>query len=127
MPDDLRQRFEHASSILSDDLGLCGCGNAEASYALVRILLGLTPFFNHTEAIEALVPDEAARHIVLSCLDSAGLIEHGTSIGGSWITPKGAFFLDVLREIGDNWDRLRELGMPHDGGDCTDACWTRDA
>lgn len=126
MSDDLRQRFEHASSILSDDLGLCGCGNSEESYALVRTLLGLTPFYNHTEAIEALVPDSAARHIVLSSLDSAGLIEHGTSIGGSWITAKGVFLLGVLRQLGDDWDRLHDVGLPHDGGDCTDACWARE-
>lgn len=127
MPDNLRQRYEHASSILSDDLGLCGCGIPEEAYALVRSLLSLTPFYKHLDAVDALLPDAATKHIVLSVLDSAGLTEHGTTIGGSWITPKGSFLLAVLRDVGDDWDRLWELGLPHDGGDCTEACWRPDA
>lgn len=125
MTADPRERLAHASSILGGDLGLCGCGNAEESYVLVRQLLQLTPFYEHWDQVAALLPHTAARHIVLSAMESAGLIEHGTSISGSWITPKGQFFLDVLQEIGDDWDCLRELGLPHYGGDCTDACWTR--
>ncbi|MER7361916.1 hypothetical protein [Nonomuraea wenchangensis] len=126
MADDQRQRYEHAAKILGGDLGLCGCGDSDGSYALVRILLGLTPFYEHLDELRALIPDSGVRHIVSSALDSAGLIEHGTSISGSWITTKGTFLLHVLTEVGGDWDRLYGLGLPHDGGDCTEACWSVD-
>jgi hypothetical protein len=105
-------------------LSLCGCGYPESAYDLVRDLLGLAPFYENSrwkvaESLTGNIP--GAYHIVLGALQRAGLIEHGSSLDGSWLTPKGKWCLAAMRtaEYGD----LHDAGYPHDGEDCTDACW----
>lgn len=109
-----------------DDLGLCGCGTPEAAFSLVRDILNLAPFYEDQRwrQVEELVGNDGAHHIVLSMLTRAGLIEHGSSISGSWLTDKGRYYQTALAGIAD-WDFLDEgnFGYPHDGKDCTDACW----
>lgn len=108
---------EHLYRLLftRDGLRLCGCGDSEGAYDLVREILALTPFYDNREKLEALCPP-AALHIVLSCLDGAGLIEHGGAIGGSWLTPKGSHYLDLMQR--HELDDSEDVGLPHGGEDC---------
>jgi len=63
------------------DLSICGCGNPEDAYTLVRDLLALTPFYegeNWHRAV-ALIGTPGAVHLVISALGHAGLVEHDRS------------------------------------------------
>jgi hypothetical protein len=105
-------------------LGLCGCGNPEAAYDLIRDLLSLAPFYEDSrwktaEALTGNIP--GAHHIVLGAMDRAGLIEHGSSQNGAWLTDKGTWCLAAMRTA--EFDDLDQHGYPHDGEACTDACW----
>lgn len=123
--------LQHLYKLFYDDLGICGCGNPEYAYALVRDLLALAPFHQHPGKIRERIggpePDPGTSHLVLSMLTTAGLIEHGGGIGGSWLTPKGTRYLELMKR--HEWDDLDDtdgyggsVGYPHDGKDCPPAC-----
>lgn len=115
--------LQHIYKIVWDDLPLCGCGNPEAGVALVHELLKLAPLYEHGREVEALLPAEGVYYMVLGSLDEAGLLEHGSNISGSWLTPKGTWFLQALNAL-ENFAALDDVpGLPHDGDNCTDACW----
>lgn len=105
-------------------LGLCGCGNPESAYDLVRDLLGLMPLYEDTrwkvaESLTGNVP--GAHHIILGAMERAELIEHGSSLHGAWLTPKGEWCLAAMQTA--EFDDLDQQGYPHDGNACTDTCW----
>jgi hypothetical protein len=118
-------------------LGLCGCGNPEDAYGLVRDLLGHIHERGEWKRFDELIGSTGAVHIVLGQLDRVGLTDHGGVIHGAWLTDKGKYALYMMRRHG--WestvrgempDGVDDAGSPHwvgDGmpmGDCTDACWT---
>jgi hypothetical protein len=116
--------LQHVNSLFYIQLGLCGCGNPEESFDLVRQLLTLAPYYQGPEVraqVAALCGNEPAKHIILSTLDHADLIEHGGSIGGAWLTTKGEWYLKALNSI-TTWDEI-DVGLPHNGDACTNACW----
>ncbi|MEU0656144.1 hypothetical protein ABZ485_28400 [Streptomyces albogriseolus] len=116
--------LQHINGLFYIELRLCGCGSPEESFDLVRKLLALAPFYRGPEVrdeVAALCGNEPARHMILSMLTGADLLEHGGGIDGSWMTGKGEWYLRALTSITD-WDEI-DVGLPHDGGDCTDACW----
>lgn len=59
-------------------------------------------------------------YAVLYWLDGSGLIEHGGSVGGSWLTLKGKHYLSLMRM--HCWDDVDEVGLPHEGGECGPGC-----
>lgn len=115
----------HLYALLYGDLRFCGCGNPEQVYGLVRDLLGLAPFYDNPDLVRERVggpspEDHGPYYLVLYVLDHAGLISHGGSIGGSWLTPKGEHYLGLMRRY--EHGLLDEAGYPHDGGRCTEDC-----
>ena len=118
--------LQHVNALLYMDLGLCGCGLPEESFDLVRGLLALAPFYQSEDVrgqVAVLCGTEPARHMILSMLTNADLLEHGGGIDGSWLTDKGRWYLAALRTV-DDWDDI-DVGLPHDGGKCTDVCWAQ--
>ncbi|MGW2861931.1 hypothetical protein [Streptomyces sp. NPDC001205] len=117
--------LDHVYKLLYGDLGLCGCGTPGDAYALVQQLLDLTPYYDHPAAVEELIGQPGAYHIVLSALTNAELIEHGGAIGGSWLTPKGKWYQAAMRgvEFDDLYSDAANVGIPHADEECTDACW----
>jgi hypothetical protein len=117
--------LDHVYKLFYEELHLCGCGNPEDAYALIRQLLDLTPFYDDPDAVRHLIGQPGAYHMVLGMLTHADLIEHGGGIGGSWITPKGEWFRAAMRRVtfDDIGSNDSQAGLPHDGGECTDACW----
>lgn len=103
----------HLSRLFFRDLKLCGCGNPEDAYELVRKVLDLAPLYEHPQKARDLVGDSGAYHIVLSVLDSAGLMEHGGGIGGAWLTDKGTHYRELMHRY--EYDDIEEIGLPHDG------------
>ncbi|PSK57055.1 hypothetical protein B0E38_02586 [Streptomyces sp. 111WW2] len=119
---DRENTLQHINGLFYMDLGLCGCGSPDDAFDLIRDLLKLAPFYDHRTEVVALIGDGAASHIILSTLDTADLIEHGGSIHGSWLTDKGQWYLNALTSV-DDWEQIRDVGLPHDGRKCTDTCW----
>jgi hypothetical protein len=116
--------LEHVYKLFYGDLSLCGCGIPETAYDLIRDILNLAPLYedDRWKRVEEMIGSPGAHHIVLSALDEAGLMEHGSSIGGAWLTGKGRYYQQALAAITD-WDQIKGEGFPHGGEDCTDACW----
>lgn len=116
--------LDHLYRVFFDDLGMCGCNLPDEAYNLVRDILTLAPLHEESRwrLAETLTGGGAAHHIILSTLDRAELIEHGSSLDGAWLTDKGTWCLAAMRGV--EFDEVsREGGYPHDGADCTDACW----
>ncbi len=110
------------------ELGICGCGNPDAVYDTVLDLLNAVDRFDDdgSRLRETLGPNAGVRHLVMSALDRVGLTEHGGSVWGSWLTPKGraARRLLSLGTPGQMDEQLDEFGYPHGGDQCPGmACW----
>ena len=78
-------------------LGGCGCGN---SYELSELVLKVLELFaTEHEKREFSVYDDLKYEIIAHWLDSKDLIEHGTSINGSWLTEKGESIYNVIKTL----------------------------
>ena len=76
-------------------LGLCGCGRPEESYNFMRrVLFAFEPLKDRPwplDTITELVKDrpDIAAEVLAHMLSHMKLIEHGGSVGGSWLLPDG--------------------------------------
>jgi hypothetical protein len=97
-------RVVEPEDFLAENCGFCGCGSPEEAAQWLLNLLELMPLFekNHAEALEALIPTPGQYWFTLYMLDKLDLINHGTSIRGAWLTPKGETTLKFLRQQLDN-------------------------
>lgn len=119
-----RDVLGHVFQLFYGDLHLCGCGNPEDAYDLVRDILILADGQDRwVRFAQVLIGNPAASHMILSALEEADLIGHGMSMDSSWLTDKGRWYVAALRRI-DSWSGLGDAGFPHYGEGCTDACWT---
>jgi len=82
-------------AVYFDDLRLCGCGNPEATLALILDLLRACPWYEGGWSEFANRLTMPGFEFVAHQLTAAGLIEHGTVVTGSWITEKGQRFVDL--------------------------------
>lgn len=78
-------------------LGGCGCGSADQlAEKAVAVLKNfeLKPMdpnrFN--------VSEDIANELLAHWLDNKGLLEHGGSVGGSWLTDKGKEVLKLIKD-----------------------------
>jgi hypothetical protein len=89
-------------------LGMCGCGQPEEAYNFLRQVLSIcdrrgchdNPPTKEWVMIEpeiakliAAKPDTVA-HVLLHFLTDKDVLEHGGSVGGSWLTPAGEEIVD---------------------------------
>ncbi|MFE9448295.1 hypothetical protein [Streptomyces sp. NPDC006739] len=135
MSDEERENLlQHLYKVLCQDIPACGCGDPQASHTLVHDLLRLTPFYEdgRWRDAEKLIGTSGAVQIVLSALTDADLLEHGGTVGGSWITDKGRWLLWAIDQSGGIHgldERLDDAGLPHWDheakkiGGCTAECW----
>lgn len=92
-------------------LDLCGCGLPEWTYETIRRYLNIRSDWQEDRITYAEVQrryaeelhineDNVAQYGMLQfmmyTLDSAGITEHGGSVGGCWLTDLGKMFLTVL-------------------------------
>lgn len=111
-----------------EKFSFCGCGCPEDAYDLIRNILQLCPLYENWESgtsngakvQEILGGIDGTFYLVLYAIDSLDLIEHGGSIGGSWLTQKGEYYLPLMRK--HKWDDIEEVGFPHDGEECPADC-----
>ena len=99
-----------------EDLKLCGCGSPERTWEIIRLILIAQSQDGYENRINMLnnicninIEDsnnyDGLIQFVLYVLDDHEFLEHGSSIGGAWLTEKGKLFLDLLNmrnEIDDS-------------------------
>jgi len=75
-------------------MGGCGCGDAKdlADKALDVLRYFATP---HSQRLLSIY-DTPSKEVIAHWMSSLDMIEHGTGIGGGWLTPKGN---EILEEI----------------------------
>ncbi len=85
-------------------LHMCGCGPCDD--VLLYIYKTLVEIKTRSESDwkvdllkDRLESGDMALQIALYYLDSANLLQHGGSIGGSWLTEKGYVFLEKLEAV----------------------------
>lgn len=94
----------------------CGCGDPEAVAELVRDVLAAieqrweasqaepevwgpasqSAYEECERALQALIPNKVLTEFVLYSLDAWGYLEHGSNIGGAWLTEEGEQILAAL-------------------------------
>jgi hypothetical protein len=78
-------------------LGVCGCGNPEEVLAVYhRLMWRLAEKRFDGRLAEVTDGHELWLDTMLYTLDAFGLTEHGTSVGGSWLSEDGERCLEVL-------------------------------
>ena len=87
-PGGMRGMFE------SKELNLCGCGSDNIKDDIINIIKEFLKDteYNHsyiTDICKELELDEKYVEMILFYLDDKGLLEHGGSIRGSWLSDKG--------------------------------------
>ena len=118
----------HALFMGGGKFRFCGCGCPGDAYDLVRNILQLCPLYdnwetgtsNSAKVQEILGGIDGTFYLVLYAIDSLDLIEHGGSIGGSWLAEKGTHYLPLMAK--HPFDAVSEAGLPHDGDDCPPDC-----
>ena len=76
---------------------ICGCGDSDAPWReLLRIL--------RLRALDSWQPPTSdAEWLMVNLLDGLGLLEHGSSLNGAWLTEAGESALAFLEEFGADW------------------------
>jgi len=84
-------------------LGGCGCGSYEENKknAWKVFELFATPFNDRKFSVY----DKPEYEIIAHWLDSKNLIEHGSSIGGSWLTKEGEKLYSLLKKPKKTYDQ----------------------
>ena len=96
------------------DQWYCGCGRPQDASATLLRILRMCPLFEHREEFEALIPDDGLEYLVLYWFTHFELMEHGGSVGGSWLTTLGEQVRDALaREESDNFETLHSQHCMH--------------
>lgn len=92
---------------IMDNMGVCSCGSGVFWPTIKQILtVGESEkedFYKSTTARQQHWMEFGAL-----VADSWGLLEHGSSIGGAWLTQDGALLLRFLRDFSDDQDNHPE-------------------
>ena len=102
---------ECLSFFSNDKIGMCGCGVSEDTDEVIRKLLTIRKEkyedkISYEESIKRYESDlnidmDDNNHyglwqFMMYVLDNAGILEHGSGIGGSWLTKEGKMYLYLL-------------------------------
>lgn len=83
-------------AVIFDDLRFCGCGRPEDRLDLVVEMLCACPWYEGAWEGFSERLTSAGFEFIADQLTAAELIEHGSSVGGSWLTEKGQRFLSLV-------------------------------
>ena len=84
---------------LIHELGICGCGNPEEAYQAVLDMLKRAEDRKNGKLI---LDDNNPHELFMAyILDHLGLLEHGSSIYGAWLTAKGKKMLEALEKFAE--------------------------
>jgi len=80
----------------------CGCGCPEQFWKAAQVVLEhFSKDWSERDSGWVYASDD--RYFVVNALDSVDLLEHGSGIGGSWLSDSGKEALAFLREHGPGW------------------------
>lgn len=82
--------FSGLRDLALGELGLCECSSDSVTY-----VTGLLSELNTTPPPYW---SDGPREFFLNVMDRLGVVDHGTSIRGSWLTPRGHALLVLLAE-----------------------------
>ena len=104
--EDIEEKFD---KLYYEDLGMCGCGHVEdLQQFLVDLMIiqngykaGDFSYDEKAKSVKLLIQDnhEYAFEFILHVLNNAEFLEHGTSVGGSWLTDKGKSFIKLYEQV----------------------------
>ncbi len=97
-----QQYFRH---LLSDKIKLCGCGSVD-KYGILLAMLERAEAKGDKGSFYEPWQDIGGGGVefIAHVMDGWGLLEHGTSIGNSWLTDDGKALLEFLRKFGTDTD-----------------------
>lgn len=75
----------------------CGCGSPESAANALLLLLDMHPMYEGWDKLNEFTGGREDAYLLLYTLDSHDLAEHGSSVGGQWLTDKGEALLAGLR------------------------------
>ena len=81
-----------------DGLNLCGCAELDMALPVIRFVLEWADSNNRPQFDEAW-PDSGLYYLVISQLDRAELVEHGTSCRYPFLTTRGEEVLAALQQF----------------------------
>jgi hypothetical protein len=111
LPEGAHDEIGWAYGVICDDVGDCGCGYTEGRLEVLRQVLRDCPLYEDERWRKY---DSPLAEWLLCVMTNADLLEHGGSVGGSWITDKGKRLLAVL-DSEDGWKSLTEDEGPSYG------------
>lgn len=91
---------------LTDELPFCACGDPGGQLRLLRELLKLGNYIENEQAINQLFKDNPERvyEMFFGVMDHVGLLTHGISIRGAFLTTKGKAFLQTTDADIEKWE-----------------------
>lgn len=86
--------YQDVESLIMGQFNFCGCGNPNDCIDYIKRMLEyqdskVCPFSS----------DDNQSMFFLYWADSAGLLEHGTSVRGSWVTSDGMEFIEIVNKL----------------------------
>jgi hypothetical protein len=110
-----------------DELKICGCGIPESIGILVRDVLAALPPWDHEGELKKLLPTDGLYYFVLGVLTDADLLEHGSNIVGSWLTPHGEDVLESLRRESAADEKMDSIfGCNHEPPEDCEKCYPKE-
>lgn len=106
--EDIDALLDHVLGLFAHDiLGLCGCGNPEDTWEMIRIVLDIQANSESYVERELRIKTELNLNpgsdihngiwqFILYILNDKGFLEHGSSIYSAWLTDLGRPYLTVL-------------------------------
>jgi hypothetical protein len=114
MSNDIEQRKEDFETIYFGEIGMCGCGSPEGVKKFIYELLKNHKDYKDKKITYEVMAENRKQIIketdtdvvfefVFHVLEHNDLLEHGSSVYGSWFTEKGEKFFELLSEnLSDN-------------------------
>ncbi len=101
------QRGATIDELINEALGqysLCGCGTGNDVDMVWQVMSYYAK--PHDDRDANYIYTDPGRELAAKLLDNAGIIEHGSGVGGGWFTPEGETIYEKLREYANtlNWD-----------------------
>lgn len=107
--EDRKEKFE---DIYFNNLGMCGCGTPNEVQQFFYDLLENHRMYKDNEitmevmrqkrnTLIRMVNPDVIFEIIFHIFENADLLEHGSSVYGSWFTEEGESFLKLLKEFKD--------------------------
>ena len=108
----LEERKEKFEDVYYNTIGMCGCGRPdEVKQFLFDLLENHRQYKDDEITYEVMsekrkeiiksVDTDIIFEIIFHVFENAELLEHGSSVYGSWFTEKGSNFLKLLAEFKD--------------------------